>query len=458
MTQGGPVAKHRTTTKHHTNKKRRTQRALVTAAAAVGLSGTLVLGHALDITAANFDVTLANTVLGVGGRGDATSANVPYKLFGDIGPAFSAPSTFHYVGISYPASFNFQDSVNQGVPALETGLGNAVAAESAAADPDAGDAIQITSYSEGNLVAEQVKRNLATAGYHVSPGQLTFLSIASPYVPNGGLFGRLPGFTIPGLVPTFSPAKPTDYNTTYVVNEYDPYADFPAYFNPLALANSALAIQYAHPDQYYDNIDPTAATGVYTTTVTNNGAGGTDTYILVHNGQLPLFGPIRQLEGAVPQLTPLVEPFVSGVEPLARVLIDMGYTDRENLNPATPTRFGLITPPAKVLEAAGEVPGALEQGVKNFVAGHDVTPPSGSVDRTQATPSSPAVEQVTTLNAPKEPKQSKTQLRPPKKTKAPGFGQGPGAKLLKKILGGEKKPKPERSQPDNTANKPSAAA
>jgi diacyltrehalose acyltransferase len=448
MTQGGPVAKHLK------NKKRRTQRAMVTAAAAVGLSGTLVLGHALDITAARLDPALAAAMFGAGGRGDPNSDNVGDKLGGNIElPGFTGPVA--YTHVVYPASFNFQNSTDEGVKFLEPLV-----------EATSGD-IQITSYSEGNLVAEQVKRNLAAAGYPVSPGQLTFLSIASPYVPNGGLFGRFPGFTIPGLVPTFSPAQPTAYDSTYVVNEYDPYADFPAYFNPLALANSALAIQYAHPDQYYDDIDPTAATGVYTTTVTNNGAGGTDTYILVHNDQLPLFGPIRQLEGAVPQLTPLVEPFVSGVEPLARVLIDMGYTDRENLNPATPTRFGLITPPAKVLEAAGEVPGALEQGVKNFVAGHDVTPPSNSVDRTQATPSSPAVEQVTTLKAPQEPKESKTpkltvpvldQLRPPKKTKASGFGHGPAAKLLKKIFGGEKKPKPERSQPDNTANKPSAAA
>jgi hypothetical protein len=434
-----------------------------------------VLGHMAE----KLDVDLAATVFAVGGRGDAVSANVKNKLDGHIAPA-AFGSSYSLVEIHYPADFNFQNSTDQGVAALEPQVVPALATGP----------VRITSYSEGTLTAEQVKRDLANST--ITPSDLTFLFIASPYVPNGGLFARFPGFTIPGIVPVFSAAQPTEYGSTYVVNEYDPYADFPAYFNPLSLANSLLAIQYAHPDTYYDNIDLTdPQTTTYTTTVTNNGAGGKDTYVLVYNDQLPLFGPIRQLEGAVPELTPFVEPVVSGIEPLTRVLIDMGYTDRQNLNPATPTPFSLITPPAKLGEAAGQIPGALEQGLKNLIAGHNVAPPPASETHTQSSPGVETVApdtqsktggEVTTLQQPNtqkdDPPISKPKVDPKKPdkgldklvdriihpkvksdggkasptTKAPSFGHGPGAKLLKRIFGGGS------PKPDNNTKSEGAAA
>ena len=62
--------------------------------------------------------------------------------------------------------------------------------------------------------------------------------IASPNVPNGGIFSRLPGLKIPFFVTSNGAAQPSPYGTTYVTNEYDPYSDFPAYFNPLSFVNS----------------------------------------------------------------------------------------------------------------------------------------------------------------------------------------------------------------------------
>jgi diacyltrehalose acyltransferase len=448
------VAKHRMT------KRRRTHRAVTTAAAAAGLSGVLVLGHSLDYTA-QLDPALAAAVFGVGGRGDPTSANVKNKLGGEIGPSGS----YTYTPIAYPADFNFQTSTNQGVKVLKPLVIST-----------SGD-VQVTAYSEGTLVAEQVKRDLAAGNYPEGDpggaGQVTFLLIASPYVPNGGLFARFPGFTIPGVVPVFSAAEPTEYDSTYVTNEYDPYADFPAYFNPLSLANSLLAVQYAHPDQYYDNIDPNANTaGNYTTTVTNS-AGGTDTYVLVYNPQLPLFGPIRQIEAAVPELKPLIEPLVSAVEPLTRVFVDMGYTDRTNENPQTPTTFSLVTPPANVIGAAEKVPGAIGQGIQNLLAGHDVTPvppaktttvpapqdqtlkavvpqtgqdqpalapepPTPPTDqtpktKTKDTPLDKLVDRITHPNV-----KDGDKVTPTTKAPATGFGHGPAANLLKSVLGGGK--------------------
>jgi hypothetical protein len=453
----------------------------MTAAAAGGLSGVLVFGHSLDYTA-QLDPALAAAVFGVGGRGDPGSVNVENKLKHKIGPAFS--DSYSYTPIHYPADFNFQTSTNQGVKVLKPLVIST-----------SGD-VQVTAYSEGTLVAEQVKRDLAAGNYPEDvpggAGQVTFLLIASPYVPNGGLFARFPGFTIPGVVPVFSAAEPTEYDSTYVTNEYDPYADFPAYFNPLSLANSLLAVQYAHPDTYYDNIDPTATTpGNYTTTVTNS-ATGTDTYVLVYNPQLPLFGPIRQLEAAVPELKPLIEPLVSAVEPLTRVIVDMGYTDRTNENPQTPTTFSLITPPANVIGAAEKVPGAIGQGIQNLLAGHDVTPvppaPQAITSRTPQDQTLKAVVPQTGQDQPAlapepptpptdQPPKAKTKGTPLDKlvdrithpnvkdggkvtptTKAPatGFGHGPAADLLKSVLGGGKsKPSAADDSQKSVENKPS---
>jgi hypothetical protein len=196
--------------------------------------------------------------------------------------------------------------------------------------------------------------------------------IASPNVPNGGIFSRFPGLNIPFFVSSNGAAEPSPYNTTYVTNEYDPYGDFPAYFNPLSLANSLVAVMYVHPDQYYDAVDYDPLTGGGTTpvlvkTVTNS-AGGKDTYVFVPAAHLPLFAPVRQVAGIL-QLTPLTEPVLGTIEPLVRLLVDMGYTDRANLNPEKPVQFSLITPPGKVVETVAGVPGAIGQGVTNLGTG-----------------------------------------------------------------------------------------
>ena len=231
----------------------------------------------------------------------------------------------------------------------------------------------VVGYSEGTIVAEEVRRDLDPTDPDAPPTDgLLFVMIASPHVPNGGIFGRFPGLAIPGFVTLDGPAQPSPYDTTYVTNEYDPYADFPAYLNPLSLANTLVAIMYVHPDQYYDSVDydpltNTGTTPVLVKTVTNT-AGGTDTYVFVPAEHLPLLAPPRQLFAAA-GLTPLTEPVLGVVEPLLRLLVDMGYTDRANLNPEDHVQFSLITPPEKILETVTGVPGALGQGVANATSG-----------------------------------------------------------------------------------------
>ncbi len=167
--------------------------------------------------------------------------------------------------------------------------------------------------------------------------------IASPFAANGGIFSRFPGIGIPGITTGMGAAQPSRYDTTYSAIMYDTYADFPAYFNPISLLNSALSIRYGHPDAFYDPIDP-AISYAYVTNVDDNGAAGKDRYVQYYNPHLPLFGPLREL-ASLTQTSAFAEPLISAIEPLIRVLVDMSYTDRANANPAAAVPFSFITPP-----------------------------------------------------------------------------------------------------------------
>ncbi len=347
--------------KHRLPKKQRARRTALASLAALGLSGALVLGQATNTTAL---LTLTSTVVGIGGLYDTTGANVPAKLDHTV-----VPGGYAYHPIDYPANANLSASRDTAVPVLNTYLFS----DAAKAEP----ILIVAGYSEGTLAAEQEKRNLQNLSEDAAPStnQLSFVMIGSPFAANGGIYGRFPGISIPFVTDAMGAAQPSRYDTTYDTLEYDTYGDFPAYFNPLALLNTALGIRYAHPDGAYDPIDPATAPQYVTTT--DNPGGGHDTYVLYYNSQLPLLGPLRELS-SMTGTTAFTEPFISAVEPLLRVMVDMAYTDRVNADPTAAVPFSLITPPQKFIEALAAIPGALAQGVTNLLSlGHaTVTPPN----------------------------------------------------------------------------------
>lgn len=319
------------------------------------------------------------TVIGVGGRDDPTGARIPDKLRGRIGPP-----GYTYLPSYYPASLNMVHSVGVGMPILADHL-------AATTGP-----VIIVGYSEGTLLAEQIKRDLNAAAVAPTPDDLSFLEIAAPFIPNGGIMARFPVFGIPGMIPAMGVAVPSAYGTTYVTLEYDPYADFPAYFNPLALLNTLLAAGYAHPDPFYDPIDLDSTT-LLTKDITKPG-GVVDRYILVPNEHLPLFGPLRDIARFLGQ-SPLAERLIGAVEPLLKVLVDMAYTDRENLNPEVHQPFSLVTPMSRIIDALHAVPGALREGLANLAGAR---PPA--TNRTEVAPSSapsesrPETPEVSTID------------------------------------------------------------
>jgi hypothetical protein len=403
------VAKHRqaknrraSAVKRGTRQRRQSPSLLFLGTTAAAVSTVLVFGHATNTTADSPQVQLTAATIGIGGRGDPDAVNIPNKLQAKVVP-FGTDS-LHYIGVQYPAGFDIDNSVNAGVPVLAGAITNNKQ------DAEGRDQfLLVVGYSEGAVVAEKVRRNLDPDDPGApSAGNLEFVMIASPNIPNGGIFARFPGLGIPFVVTSNGAAEPSPYDTTYVWNEYDPYADFPAYFNPLSLANTLFAVVYVHPDQYYDSVDydplnnTTSDPNVLVKTVTHtvDGHESRDTYVFVRAEHLPLFAPLRQI-ASIAQLTPLTEPVLSAIEPLVRLVVDMGYTDRANLNPETPVQFSLITPPGKVLEAAAGVPGALGQGVTNLVTGAESLP--GSIPTPLAPTNSPPIN---AKSQPQEPQLS----------------------------------------------------
>jgi hypothetical protein len=360
-------------------------RPVALAGAAAGVTTVLTLGHAVDTTLATPQVELAATAIGIGGYTDAESANIPRKFQHQL-----VPEGDEYVPIPYPAELPIDPSVAVAVPRTIAVI-NTTTGEK-----------RVIGYSEGAVAAELVKRRL-TADYDpqnpaIPRDQLEFIFIAGPSVPNGGIYARFPVVPLPGFTSTGA-AQPSPYDSTYYALEYDIVADAPAYFNPLSLANSLLALHYVHGDQGPDPVDLTTAPRSVLVDE-DNGAGGTDTYVLIRSEHLPLLRPIRDLSAQL-GATALTEPFVGAVEPTLRVLVDMGYTDRDYRNIRTdgvaddedyqdanvPTRFSLFTPPQRILKSAAALPDAFADGAENFV---DALPKAPTATKT--TPKKSAVE------------------------------------------------------------------
>lgn len=322
-------------------------RTLTAALFAVVVSIALVCGQSIGISGFRPLVGLVSTVIGIGGSSDPLSERLPAKLSNTVVPVGDT-----YIATEYPASLNLDRSLRVGMPVLHQNL------------LTTSGKVLVAGYSLGALLVEQLKRDVV-ASANPPEQDISFLQIATPFVPNGGIFGRFPGLSIPNVVSAMGPGQPSQYDTTYIVNEYDLWGDFPAYFNPVAILNAVLGHEYAHVDNWYDAVDPTDPAN-HVKTVTDLVTGGTDTYILVPASRLPLLGPLRDIAYHLGVSAP-AERLLGLIEPLLRVIIDMGYTDRLNLNPEVHTPFSLFTPPHKIIEALNAVPGAVREGLENLV-------------------------------------------------------------------------------------------
>lgn len=318
-------------------------------------------------------VQLAGTTLGVGGTTEGWGLSIPFNFNGTIMPEGDL-----YWGVAYPGMFLVDIPVISDLPVLSDlpywpqSMGSSVdkgvaALGKAVAKMPPDEKTTIIGMSQGAMVVENVRADMADDPNYVQNAQnYEFILLGNPYRPAGGIATRLTGFMDAPIfnlldfsrerpASTDSPFKTTDYS-----NQYDPVSDFPAYFNPLALANAGVGFffQHAIPGYFFD--DPNAANRVETTV-------GNTTYVLLPQ-HLPLLYPMHVAASLVG-----MERFVDFMEPTLRVLVEMGY-DR-TADPSKVQPFSFFTPRSKIEAGLRQLPGAIAEGAE-ILAGKPYTPPA----------------------------------------------------------------------------------
>jgi PE-PPE domain/PE family len=356
------------------------------AAAGKGGAGGILFGTAGAGGSSNAPVVLtgnyqmgvigvANTALILGGTG----FNPLHALTGAMGPGvpgYVAQVEQLYLSSNYPGytpeflltpeelyplsglrSLTFDVSLARGVNDLNA----AIMAQHAA-----GHSTVVFGGSQSAVIATLEMRYLETlpAGLRPGPDELSFVLTANPDRPDGGLFARLPGFSIPGLGFTAYGATPTNaYPTIDYAAQYDGAADFPQYpIDIFADANAIAGFVFEHPA--YTALTPAQiASGVVEPV---SPADTQTTYILIPSQNLPLLDPLRAI--------PLVgNPLADLVQPDLRVLVELGY-DRAAYQDL-PTPFGLF-PNIDPATVAAELQQGAVQGVNNALADVGLPPPS----------------------------------------------------------------------------------
>lgn len=257
-------------------------------------------------------------------------------------------------------------SVQQGLTILDQTIFNTLAADPLTK-------MTVLGYSQSSIIASLEMQNLLNNPLAPPPGQLSFTLLANQMNPNGGIFARFPGLSLPSLGIEFYGATPsnTQYPTNIFTIQYDGYADFPRYpINFLADLNAFAGIQFlhgTHPQLDPMNLPPGYNLVELPTSPNYYTNGGVTHYYMITTPNLPLLQPLR----ALPVLG---GPLANLIEPNLRYLINLGYGDGNfgySTSPAdVPTPFGIL-PNINPVTFATEMFAASQQGGAAFM--HDIS-------------------------------------------------------------------------------------
>jgi hypothetical protein len=326
-------------------------------------------------------------------------------------------TTCNTLGIDYPATFfplvifngwcpglscdTWNVSVGQGVSNLALAVGQQL--KSHPTNPDGSPDIVIFGYSQGGAVVSQelVNLNNDTNISQTDKDRINVVTIGNISNPDG-LWTRLSFLpTIPGLDITFGPTLPTDgIKSTNYSFEYDPVGDAPEYWgNPVAMLNALAAFEYVHgyylsPNENgptdalpygYDNGTLAAAIN----NVNNSQQYQNATFILIpQQGALPIYQPFVDLANSTGTRA-LVDPVISLIQPVTKVLVNLGYA--RDVNPGIPQTLSILpaNPFQNWFTVGGNLAGATVEGVENVITGNDVTKVPTSDPATLATTPDP---------------------------------------------------------------------
>ncbi|WOC14020.1 PE-PPE domain-containing protein [Gordonia sp. MP11Mi] len=354
------------------------------------LTGALGTAASLAaLTATSAVACAATTVLVIPGTGTKDPAPVPGYLEHSIQYYVSPTGACEADGcvtkpVPYIAEFGPLPFEGWGGP-LGTQLDDSVAsgissAKSVYEDTDSMDSRVVFGYSQGATVASELKRELAAKPGGV-PENVSFVAIANPSRPNGGIFQRLAPlkWTGPAFGATFGRSSPTrtsaNVNTTDIALQYDGVTDFPTYpTNVLATANAMAGFMYSHGTYLSpkDDDTPTATPLGYhphevadavraakssCTADTHCQVSGDTRYITLPAPILPLALPLIE-HGPSSAMRPLVD-FAS---PIARTAIETGYTRDDYARP-TPLSLDSSNAPTPQESLAASVTEGLHAAI-----------------------------------------------------------------------------------------------
>jgi len=371
---------------------RRTIRSIgVVFVAMLGAIG-LAIGSAFAAALA-FGATTALIVPGTGTHNiDGPNAVTGYKenaanrYINVSGQQCSTSDGCKLVGVDYPATFfplvifpgwcpglscdTWNKSVGTGVENLDSAL---TATLKSTSDP-----IILFGYSQGGAVVSQEMYNIKDA----DKGRVSVVTIGNINNPLG-LWSRLSFLpTIPGLDISFNPQLPTNIGvkSTNYSFEYDPVGDAPQYWgNPLAVLNAVVALEYVHG--YYLDPNSNGPTDTLPYGYDNGTLAaaiakaphreyGDATFVLIpQQGALPLYQPVLDI-GKQLGLSGLVNPLVALVNPVTKLLVDLGYDRTTNPGIARTLSILPFNPfTLNPVDFSVKFVAAIAQGIQDALAG-----------------------------------------------------------------------------------------
>lgn len=294
------------------------------------------------------------------------------EMMAGVRAAAPEPADFHFV--DYPATIGPFSHGGFGDPSWGESVGRGIAA--LGEQPQRGDTV--FGFSQGAVVATAYKRD------HLGNG-VDYVLVENPGRPNGGIFERFRGLSIPLLNVRFSGATPvvddpadTGGVTTDIARQYDGWADFPAYpLNLLATANAVLGMVYLHGST--QDIDQRALAAIDRSDARYYQRHGDTTYYLIPTKRLPLLMPLQGL---------LPKPMLDKVDAPLRALIERGY-DRSDYSKPAPAQ---MLPPTAKTSTRESAPGTIA----NSTAGTSTDDPPGDAPPKPARPSSSATPRPAT--------------------------------------------------------------
>jgi hypothetical protein len=304
--------------------------------------------------------SVADVALVMGASGTSIP---PLSFLNSIDQLFVQPlyPGFHSLALNlpnelYPSSgvhnLTFDKSVAQGLTILDNAIMQQI---------DAGNKVVAFGYSQSSTIATLEMRQLAMLPPAIRPptDHLSFVLVADPNNPNGGLFERFNGLRFPSIDFTFTGATPDNlYPTTVYTREYDGWADFPRYpINMVSDLNALLGVAFLHGG--YADLTPAQVNSA----IPLSTEGPTNTqYYMIPTEHLPLLNLVRDI--------PIVgTPIADLVEPDLRVIVNLGYGDPNygySTSPANvPTPFGLF-PHVDQSVIINDLVAGAQQGANTF--------------------------------------------------------------------------------------------